>query len=285
MITIDSLKFKYADGTVALHDINLRLNKGEIMALTGSNGCGKTTLLKHMIGLLKPTSGRVLLNEKDLYHIRPEDVYRQVGIVFQDPNDQLFAATVEQDVAIGVTNLGLKLDECNLRIKQALKMVNAVELSSKTIQSLSYGQKRRVAIAGVLAMEPQIMLLDEPTSGLDPLGVNDIMRLLHKLNRENGVSMVIATHDVDMVPLFCDTVAIMNRGKITTIGKPGQVFGDINLLRKSGMRLPRIAHLFEILNKQDSLDITELPLTISAARRELRNLIVKNSIEQAVHSK
>jgi len=147
--------------------------------------------------------------------------------------------------------------------------VGASELPDKAIHTLSFGQKRRVAIAGVLAMEPKTMLLDEPTSGLDPRGVSSIMRLLRKLNRERGTTMIMATHDVELVPLFSDRVAIMSKGRIITEGPPGKVFANTDMIREVELRLPRIGHLIEILHKKEEMDFQEMPLTIGEARREL----------------
>jgi cobalt transport protein ATP-binding subunit len=272
MIKTEALSFSYDGCTQALCEINLELRDGEFLALLGANGCGKTTLLKHFNGLLKPSSGKVFLDDKELRFFKDEEIFRRVGMVFQDPNDQLFAATVEQDVAFGAVNLGLKPDEANHRVEHALKMVGALELAGKAIHTLSFGQKRRVAIAGVLAMEPELILLDEPTSGLDPRGVSSIMRLLRKLNKERGTTMIMATHDVELVPLFSDRVAIMSKGKIITEGPPGKVFADTDMIREVELRLPRIGHLIEILQKKEGIDFQEIPLTIGGARRALLRL-------------
>jgi cobalt/nickel transport system ATP-binding protein len=269
MIRAKALSFKYPDGTQALSEVNLEVRDSEFLALMGSNGCGKTTLLKHFMGLLKPSPGRVFMDEKDYRSLKEEEIFARVGMVFQDPNDQLFAPTVEEDVAFGVSNLGLRLEEVRRRTHNALRMVGALDIAGKAIHTLSFGQKRRVAIAGVLAMEPKIMLLDEPTSGLDPCGVSSIMRLLRKLNREKEIAMVMATHDVELVPLFCDRVAIMSRGMIVAEGTPQNVFSNTARLRQAGLRLTRIGHLVEILRKEDGLDFKSIPLTIGEARREL----------------
>ena len=282
MIKIESLSFSYPDGTWALQDINLEVQKGEFLALIGSSGCGKTTLLKHLIGLLKPSAGKLNLDGKEFRFYKTGEIFRQVGMVFQDPNDQLFAATVEQDVAFGAANLGLKPDEITSRIKQALKMVDAVGLAGKAIHTLSYGQKKRASIAGVLAMEPRLILLDEPTSGLDPRSVSAIMSLLRQLNREKGITMIMATHDVELIPLFCDRVAIMKAGMLKAVGTPENIFADVNLLRETDVMLPQIARLFEILQKEDGVSLSEMPLTISDARIEIGKLLsVKKTKEQA----
>lgn len=273
MIKTEALSFSYDGHTQALCEINLELRDNEFLALLGANGCGKTTLLKHLNGLLKPSSGKVFLDEKELRFFKDEETFRQVGMVFQDPNDQLFGATVGQDVTFGAVNLGLKPDEVTRRTTEALKLVGASELHDRAIHTLSFGQKRRVAIAGVLAMEPKIILLDEPTSGLDPRGVSSIMRLLRNLNRERGRTMIMATHDVELVPLFCDRVAIMNQGRIIGEETPERIFADTVLVRKAGLRLPRIAHLIEILRREDRLSFSETPLTIGPARRELLKLM------------
>ncbi len=273
MIKTEALSFSYADGTQALHEVNLEVRDGEFLALMGANGCGKTTLLKHLIGLLKPSSGKVFLDGKESRFFKDEEIFKLVGMVFQDPNDQLFASTVEQDVAFGAINLGLKPDEVAARVTEALKMVGISKLLDKAIHTLSFGEKRRTAIAGVLAMNPKIILLDEPTSGLDPRGISSIMRLLRKLNRERGITIVMATHDVELVPLFCDRVAIMGHGKIIGEEMPERIFANTAMIREAELRLPRVSHLIEILKKEDKMHFQKLPLTIGQARRELLKLM------------
>ncbi|MBC8275448.1 MAG: ATP-binding cassette domain-containing protein [Chloroflexi bacterium] len=280
MIKTEALSFSYDGHTQAISEINVELKDSEFLALLGANGCGKTTLLKHLNGLLKPSSGKVFLDNKELRSFKDEEIFRQVGMVFQDPNDQLFGATVGQDVAFGAVNLGLKPDEVARTTVEALKLVGASELSERAIHTLSFGQKRRVAIAGVLAMEPKTILLDEPTSGLDPKGVSSIMRLLRKLNKERGTAMIIATHDVELVPLFCDRVAIMSKGKLIGEKTPQEVFADIDMIRNAELRLPRIAHLIEILKKEDRLNFSEIPLTIGEARRELLRLVGRRHFDR-----
>jgi cobalt/nickel transport system ATP-binding protein len=273
MIKTEALSFSYDGSTQALGEINLRVKDGEFLALLGANGCGKTTLLKQLNGLLKPSSGKVFLDGRELRFFKEAEVFRRVGMVFQDPNDQLFGATVGQDVAFGAINLGLKPDEVSRRVNHALKMVGASGLAGKAIHTLSFGQKRRVAIAGVLAMAPEVILLDEPTSGLDPRGASSIMRLLRKLNQGKGTTMLMATHDVELVPLFADRVAIMSKGRIITEGPPAKVFADTKMIREVELRLPRVGHLIEILQKKEGMDFQEMPLTIGEARRELLKLV------------
>ncbi|MDP2932399.1 MAG: ATP-binding cassette domain-containing protein [Chloroflexota bacterium] len=273
MIETKALSFHYPDGTQALADVSLEVRRGEFLALMGANGCGKTTLLKHFIRLLRPSSGQVFLEGKELRHFEDKEIFRRIGMVFQNPDDQLFAATVEQDVAFGAANLGLKEDEVARRTAEALKLVGIDQLADKAIHTLSFGQKRRAAIAGVLAMMPEIILLDEPTSGLDPRGTSAIMRLLRQLNRERRISMVMATHDVELVPLFCDRVAIMSHGRIVAEATPERIFANTAMVREAQLRLPRIGHLAEILRKKDGLDLPGSPMTIGQARRELRKLL------------
>jgi cobalt/nickel transport system ATP-binding protein len=280
VIKTEHLSFSYPDGTKALQDIDLELKEGQFLALIGANGCGKTTFLKQLIGLLKPSAGKIYLDGREFRSFKPEEIFRRVGMVFQDPNDQLFAASVEQDVAFGATNLGLKPEETNIRVKEALKRVEALELAGKAIHTLSYGQKKRVSLAGILAMEPEIILLDEPTSGLDPRSVSAIMRLLRKLNREKGITLIMATHDVELIPLFCDQVVVMQNGKIKVAGTPASVFADVAMLRETDMRLPRIAHLSEILQKKDGVTFSRLPLTIGDARQELSKLLAGQRVER-----
>jgi cobalt/nickel transport system ATP-binding protein len=269
VIKIDRLSFRYSESVQALKGVSLEIPTGQFWALLGANGCGKTTLLKILVGLLKPTSGTVTIDGRDITRLKDKERFSKINLVFQDPNDQLFAATVAQDVAFGPANLGLPPEEVAARTAEALAEVGLVGLEERPIHTLSYGQKRRAALAGVLAMRPDVILLDEPTSGLDPKGIYAIMSLLKKINREKGVSFIVATHDVDLVPLFCDQVAVMKKGELLSSGEPEKVFGDEATARSAELRLPRIAHLMEILEKEDGLQFTSRPLTIAGARREL----------------
>ncbi|MGC8766230.1 MAG: energy-coupling factor ABC transporter ATP-binding protein [Brevinematia bacterium] len=170
--------FAYLDEDYVIKDINLSVEEGEFIILLGPNGCGKTTLLKHFNGLLKPTKGQVLFMSKDINSYRSYEIFSKVGFLFQDPNDQIFAATVEEDVSFGPNNLGLPKDEIESRIEEALSKVGILNLRKKRISELSLGQKQRVAIAGVLATRPNILILDEPTSSLDPQTQKELMDLL-----------------------------------------------------------------------------------------------------------
>lgn len=272
MISTRALSFTYPGGIEAVVKVSLEVNAGEFVALMGANGSGKTTLLKLLIGLLKPSSGELFLDGKESRSLKDRDFFQRVGMVFQDPNDQLFAATVEQDVAFGVVNRGIKADEATPKIAEALRMVGAADLAGRAIHTLSFGQKRRVALAGVLAMEPGLILLDEPTGGLDPRSITPIMLLLRRLNREKKIAMVMATHDVELVPLFCDRIIVMHEGKIVATDTPHNILGNPELTRQVSLRLPRLAHLAEILQKEDGLEFDRLPLTIGEARKELLRL-------------
>ncbi|SCG85251.1 ATP-binding cassette domain-containing protein [Methanobacterium congolense] len=272
VIETQDIVYEYPDGTKALENVNFKVDEGKIVALLGPNGAGKSTLFLHFNGILKPSSGKILFNgspvdynKKNLMKLR-----QNVGIVFQNPDDQLFAPTVMEDVAFGPMNIGLSKEEIEKRVKDSLKRVGMEGFEKKPPHHLSGGQKKRVAIAGILAMDPKIMVLDEPTSGLDPKGASQIMRLLYELN-EDGMTIIISTHDVDLVPLYASTVYIISHGNIIKEGNPRTVFGDVETIRKANLRLPRIAHLMEILNKEDHVSFGKpYPLTIGEARRRIR---------------
>ncbi|MHC4183340.1 MAG: energy-coupling factor ABC transporter ATP-binding protein [Planctomycetota bacterium] len=273
MLNVEGLRYKYPDGTNALNGVNINVAKGEFLAILGANGSGKTTLLKHLNGLLKPTVGSIILDGKKLSEFKPSEVFRKVGMVFQDPNDQLLAPSVEEDVAFGPANLNLKYDEIMSRVMNALESVEMEKCAKKTIYSLSYGQRKRICIAGILAMEPEVLVLDEPTSGLDPDGVKSVMKLLKDLNERRGITTIIATNSVDLVPVYMSRVVIMDKGKVVREGTPEEVFTDTKMLEDVKLELPQIAQLMEVLRNRDKLPISELPLTIEEARRELINLI------------
>jgi cobalt/nickel transport system ATP-binding protein len=273
-----NLSYTYHDGTKALTNMNFAVEKGENMAILGPNGAGKSTLLHHFNGLLMPTSGKVLVLGKEVATSDLDWVRQKVGLVFQDPDDQLFARTVGQDVAFGPINLGFPADEVKARVKWALEATEITELENKPPQNLSTGQKKRAALAGVLAMKPEIIVLDEPMANLDPRTASKVLQLLLQLNKELGLTLIIATHDVDLVPLFADKICILNKGQIVLQGPPKEVFAETELIRNVDLRLPRITHLFEILSKRNQLLTNkQFPLTIGEARREILELLEANN--------
>jgi cobalt/nickel transport system ATP-binding protein len=274
-LTVEIASFRYPDGTTALADIRLRVARGEFAGILGSNGSGKTTLLKVMDGLVKEYAGTVLLDGVDVRKLQPREIYRKVGLVFQNPDDQLFANTVFEDAAFGPRNMGLPEAEVKRRVEAALASVEMAELSGKGIHNLSYGQKKRVCIAGLLAMGHEILLLDEPTAGLDPMGEYRMMELLTRLNREEGVTIVMATHSVDLVPLFLHRLHILSRGRIARSGTPEEVFTAPEELENVRLRLPHIAELIHRLKHEERLPFQRIPLTIGEARREIVQLMGK----------
>lgn len=273
--------FDYPDGTHALSGIDLSVRRGEWVAILGSNGSGKTTLLRVLDGLLKDYSGSVLLDGADVRKLSPREIYRKVGLVFQSPDDQLFASTVAEDVAFGPRNMGCSEEEATQRVTQALELVDMQHAAAKAISTLSYGQKKRICIAGLLAMGHEILLLDEPTAGLDPMGEYRMMKLLKRLNRENGVTIVMATHSVDLVPLFIDSLHILSRGRIVRGGTPEEVFTAPDEMAAVKLRLPHIAELIHKLKHEDRVGFERVPLTIGEARREIIRVLESGGFPKA----
>ena len=268
-ISLNIDRFSYPDGTVALADIRLDVARGEFTGILGANGSGKTTLLKVMDGLIRDYAGKVFLDGADILKLKPRDIYRKVGLVFQNPDDQLFAHTVFEDVAFGPRNMGFSEEEVKRRVETALIQVEMAEAASKNIHNLSYGQKKRVCIAGLLAMGHEILLLDEPTAGLDPVGEHRMMELLASLNRYHGVTIVMATHSVDLVPLFLHRLHILDHGRVVTSGTPEEVFTTTECLAAVRLRLPHVTELFHRARHEDRLPFDSLPLTIGQARHLL----------------
>lgn len=269
------LCYAYEDGTAALDHITLSAGRGSITGILGANGAGKSTLFLNLNGVFTPKSGQVLLDGQPVKYDRKglAALRRRVGIVFQDPDDQLFSADVYRDVSFGGVNLGLPQEEVARRVEEALRRTGVWELRSKPTHALSYGQKKRVAIAGVLVMEPEVLILDEPTAGLDPQGVSEIMRLLTQLRDSLGMTILIATHDMDIVPLYCDYAYLLGGGRVLLEGTPEDLFSNPEALRANHLRLPRIAHLMEVLRQADGLNTHGAPATIGAARREILRLL------------
>lgn len=272
-LTIDT--FRYPDGTVALSGIRFDVEPGEFTGILGSNGSGKTTLLKALDGLIKDYEGNVLLDGKDIRKLSPREIYRKVGLVFQNPDDQLFAHTVFEDVAFGPRNMGFADAEVAERVQSALRNVDMEDSAAKSIHNLSFGQKKRICIAGLLAMGHEILLLDEPTAGLDPMGEYRMMELLTRLNRENGVTIVMATHSVDLVPIFLHRLHILSKGRIVRGGTPEEVLTAPAEMADVKLRLPHIAELIYRLKHEDRIPFERIPLTIGEARREIMEKYTK----------
>ena len=269
------LEYRYEDGTQALKGLSFGAERGKITGILGANGAGKSTLFLNLNGVLTPSGGQVLLGGEPVRRDRKGlmELRRRVGIVFQDPDDQLFSADVLRDISFGGVNLGLEAEEVRRRVEAAMERTGVSALRDKPTHALSFGQKKRVAIAGVLVMEPEVMILDEPTAGLDPQGVSDIMKLLADLRDNLGMTIIIATHDMDIVPLYCDYAYLINGGLVIQEGTPEALFAQPDLLRANHLRLPRIAHLMGILRDIDGLDADCSAATIGAARREILRLL------------
>jgi cobalt transport protein ATP-binding subunit len=225
MITIQDLAYSYPDGTPALKGITLTINDGELLLVCGPNGSGKTTLIRHLNGLLKPSSGTIRVDGLD--PIREEkQVMQRVGMVFQDADSQIVGETVAEDVAFGPENLGLSLEEVRIRVATALDMVGLQHLQHKPCHLLSGGEKRRVAIAGVLAMQPSILVFDEPFANLDYSGVRQVLEQILKLHAD-GHTVIVATHDVEKVITHADRMAIIHKGELKALAPPCTIISDL----------------------------------------------------------
>jgi cobalt/nickel transport system ATP-binding protein len=262
IIEAQNLVYKYPDGTKALDEIDFSVEKGSITAILGQNGAGKSTLLLHLNATLRPINGTVYLkgaplayDKKGLHHIR-----HTVGMVFQNPDDQLLAPTVRQDVAFGPKNLKLRDAQIKQRVDEALRLVGMEAYADKPPHFLSGGQKKRVAIAGVIAMKPEIIVLDEPTAGLDPQGCIEIIDILDELNAE-GKTIIFSTHDVDLAAKWADSIYVLHEGRIKRHGSPSQIFADHNMISETGLRLPAFVQTFREL-KLRGISGSDSPLTM-----------------------
>ncbi|MBE6038325.1 MAG: energy-coupling factor transporter ATPase [Anaerofustis stercorihominis] len=244
-IEVRNLSHVYSLGTVfehtAIDDINFDVGPRDFIGIIGHTGCGKSTLIQHLNGLLKPTKGTVVVNGKDINKDYPmKEIVKRVGIVFQYPEYQLFEETVYKDVAFGPKNIGFSEEEIEKTVRESIELVGLDfdEVKDQSPFDLSGGQKRRVAIAGVLAMKPQILILDEPASGLDPMGRSEILGYIHKLNKEVGICILLVSHNMDDVADYADKVMVFSKGKLVMYAPPKEVFADVNFLEGIGLTAP-----------------------------------------------
>ncbi|WP_296874038.1 ATP-binding cassette domain-containing protein [uncultured Methanobrevibacter sp.] len=277
MLEVRNLKYSYNSDYQALKGVSLKVEKGEMVSLLGKNGAGKSTLFLHLNGIYEPDEGQVFIDGEELKYDKKSLLkFRQkVGIVFQNPDDQIFAPTVEEDVAFGPLNLGLSMEEVQDRVEEALERVGMSGFEKKAPHHLSGGQKKRVAIAGILAMKPEIMVLDEPTAGLDPQGVTNLTKLLKELNDE-GITIIISTHEVDLVPNYARKVFVLVDGQLIAEGTPKEIFAQPEILKQANLKVPIVTELFQKL-EADGFDMGgDYPLTIDEARDKFLELAGKN---------
>jgi cobalt/nickel transport system ATP-binding protein len=250
LIETRNLCYSYRSTDLALNNVNFIAGRKKRIAVIGANGAGKSTLFKHFNGILKPTSGEVLIRGEPITRQNIREVRKFVGIVFQNPDDQIFSPTVEQDVAFGPANLGLDGETVQHRVDEALRIVGIEDLRNRVPHHLSGGEKKRVSIAGIIAMEPQVMVMDEPTAGLDPQGVSDLVDFINTLPEKYGMTVIISTHHLEIVPEIADEIWIMNRGSVVGKGTIQEVFVQEDLLNSARLQVPVLPRLIRSLQRQ-----------------------------------
>lgn len=261
-IQIKNLTHIYNEGTVfekkALDDINISIKRGEFIGVIGHTGSGKSTLIQHLNAIMTPSSGTIYLDGKDIFadKTKLKEIRQKVGLVFQYPEHQLFEMTIYKDVAFGPTNMKLPEDEVKRRVKSALETVGlSEEYYEKSPFELSGGQKRRVAIAGVLAMEPEVLVLDEPTAGLDPKGRDEILDAVKKMQEKLGITVILVSHSMEDVAKLVSRIVVMHKGKCVMTGTPREVFARVDEVEKMGLAAPQISYVFEKLAKNMNIDV------------------------------
>lgn len=277
IIEIKNVSFEYTDEEsvyTAVKNINLNIERGSFTVILGHNGSGKSTLAKMMNGLNKPTFGDVFVDGINTKDEETEiEVKRRVGMVFQNPDNQLVASIVEEDVAFGPENLGLEPEVIRQRVDEALESVGMSEFANSTPHRLSGGQKQRIAIAGIIAMEPECLVLDEPTAMLDPKGRREIINTLERLNKEKSITVVLITHYMEEAE-NADRVLVMNDGEIIEDGKPSEVFQNVKLLKSVGLDVPQTTELLYAL-KQKGFSVDTSKISIKDTAKEIAKSFFK----------
>jgi cobalt/nickel transport system ATP-binding protein len=268
LIETRDLCYSYPHSVKALEGINFIAPRNARIAVIGANGAGKSTLFKHFNGIFRPTSGEVLIRGEPIIKQNIREVRKFVGIVFQNADDQIFSPTVEQDVAFGPTNLGLDEETIHHRVHEALKIVGIEDLAERVPHHLSGGEKKRVAIAGVIAMEPEVLVLDEPTAGLDPQGVQDLIGFINSLSKTYGMTVIFSTHDVSLVAEVADYIYVMNKGRFVAEGSVAEIFIQPEMLKSMRLDVPVLPKLLRSLQKND------IPVTMAYTYEEAEKSLV-----------
>ena len=271
IIEVKNVTYEYSDEDntfAAVKNLSLNIERGSFTVILGHNGSGKSTLAKMLNGLNKPTSGDVFVDGLNTKDEKTEiEVKRKVGMVFQNPDNQIIASIVEEDVAFGPENLGIEPKEIEKRVDEALKATDMLQFKKSTPHRLSGGQKQRIAIAGIIAMEPECLVLDEPTAMLDPKGRAEIISTLHRLNREKGITVVLITHYLEEAQ-NADRLIVMNDGKIIADDKPKVIFSDVESLKRVGLDVPQTAELLYNL-KKNGFNVDTHAISIKEAAEQI----------------
>lgn len=280
-LKIENLSHTYMKGTPfekkALDNINFEIKKGEFVGIIGHTGCGKSTLVQHLNGLLKPEEGKIYIDGNLVNNSNIKEMRKKVGLVFQYPEYQLFESTVYKDIAFGIKNEKLSQEEEYNRVKEALLKTGLSEdILEKSVYDLSGGQKRRVAIAGIIVMNPQILVLDEPAAGLDPAGRDEILGFAKKLRDEGGITIILVSHSMEDIAKLADKVIVMNDGSVEMVGTPAEVFKNEERLNEIGLSVPQMAGLFhKISDIFPEIDINPDIFTVEEATKEILRLLNK----------
>ena len=270
LIHVDCASHVYPDGSVGIHEMCFYVQKNEIVALCGPNGSGKSTLIEHLNGLLTPSKGHIAVNGKLISSGDHTDLWREVGVVFQQSDDQLFAPTVLDDVMFGPLNMGMTHDAALNAATGALEAVGAADLVQKLPNYLSGGQKRLISIAGILAMKPLIIAMDEPTSDLDPVHSGMIEGLIRELKQHYGISVVLATHDLDLAARVADRVCLVKKGSVFAEGTPAEIFYDEELLFETGLLPPQIVTIYRAYCQMQGIPADQHPINLEEMMTAIR---------------
>ena len=281
IIRTENLSYVYSEGTPyehrAIDNVNIEIEKGSFVGLIGHTGSGKSTLIQHLNGLIKPTSGKVFVDGEDIWE-KPKEIRKfrfKVGLVFQYPEHQLFEETVRKDIAFGPKNMGLSDEEVEERVLEAAKHTGlTADYLEKSPFELSGGEKRRVAIAGVLAMKPEVLILDEPTAGLDPKGREFILSEIKAYHESTGATVILVSHSMEDVARFASHVLIMNHSKAVMYGKTREIFKRVDELCEIGLEVPQISRVFAKL-REKGYNVPESVLTVSEAKEAVLDLLKK----------
>ena len=274
IIEISNLKFEYTDNDnveTVIDDLSLSIERGSFTVILGHNGSGKSTLAKLMTSLLKPNSGSVVVDSLNTGDNNDSEIHRRVGLVFQNPDNQIVSTIVEEDVAFGPENLGLPPSVIRERVDSALKTVDMFEYKNHAPHKLSGGQKQRVAIAGIIAMEPQCIVFDEPTAMLDPRGRQEVISTIYKLNKEKGITIVLITHYMEEAEK-ADRILVMDKGVIVKDGTPKEVFSDISAIKAVGLDVPQTTELIYLL-KQNGFNVENGIISAEDCENEIIKLL------------